>query len=70
MGERTLFEGGRVVTMRDDGAVHEAAVIEDGRVLATGSRREMDDLARTAARWRWDSGSSWRGPPPARSHRS
>jgi predicted amidohydrolase YtcJ len=50
MGERALFEGGRVVTMRDDGAVHDAAVIGDGRVLATGSRRELNDLAGAGAR--------------------
>jgi predicted amidohydrolase YtcJ len=42
---RTLFHGGRVVTMRDDGAVEEAAVVEGGRVLATGS---LDDMATRA----------------------
>lgn len=45
----TLITGGRVVTMRDDGAVHEAAVVRDGTIVATGDRRSMDEVAGAGA---------------------
>jgi len=46
----TLFHGGRVVTMREDGAVAEAIVVRDGRVVATGAEQDMRAAAGDHAR--------------------
>lgn len=49
-GRATVFSGGPIVTMTEDGTVAEALVVRDGRVAGVGTARDMDALAGTGAR--------------------